>query len=110
MSFDEEHLDDHYECQREVAALQSRVNELEAALYKIAAYYPLPALTAAEALVVARTVLPQDDLLHPNPKCKECLGRGWIDKKTYNQFGELIHTIHIDCTACFPTSGETEHG
>src|SRR5271170_5899989 len=49
-----------------------------------------------------------DDLLYPNPKCTECLGRGWIDKKTYNQFGELIHTIHIDCPACFPTSGGTE--
>jgi hypothetical protein len=35
MSFDEEHLDEHYECQREVAERDARVRELEAALRKI---------------------------------------------------------------------------
>ena len=32
MSFDEEHLDEHYECQREVAERDARIHELEAAL------------------------------------------------------------------------------
>jgi hypothetical protein len=32
MSFDEEHLDEHYECQREVAERDARIRELEAAL------------------------------------------------------------------------------
>ena len=30
MSFDEEHLDDHYLCQREVAERDARIRELEA--------------------------------------------------------------------------------
>jgi len=32
MSFDEEHLDDHYLCQREVAERDQRIRELERAL------------------------------------------------------------------------------
>ncbi len=36
MSFDEEHLDDHYLCQREVEELHQRIRELEAALHEIA--------------------------------------------------------------------------
>jgi hypothetical protein len=36
MSFDEEHLDEHYECQREVAERDARIRELEAALHEIA--------------------------------------------------------------------------
>ena len=35
MSFDEEHLDEHYECQREVAERDARIHELEAALHEI---------------------------------------------------------------------------
>lgn len=38
-----------------------RIRELEAALRQIAAYYPLPALSAAEALTVARNALPQSE-------------------------------------------------
>lgn len=30
MSFDEEHLDEHYECEREVAERDQRIRELEA--------------------------------------------------------------------------------
>ncbi len=36
MSFDEEHLDDHYLCQREVEERDQRIRELEAALHEIA--------------------------------------------------------------------------
>ena len=36
MSFDEEHLEDHHECQREVADRDARIRELEAALHEIA--------------------------------------------------------------------------
>jgi hypothetical protein len=32
MSFDEEHLDEHYECQREVAERDARIRELEGQL------------------------------------------------------------------------------
>jgi hypothetical protein len=35
MSFDEEHLDEHYLCQREVAERDHRIRKLEAALHKI---------------------------------------------------------------------------
>jgi hypothetical protein len=35
MSFDEEHLDDHYLCQREVAERDQRIDELEAALREL---------------------------------------------------------------------------
>lgn len=38
----------------ELARCEVRIAELEAALRQIAAYYPLPALSAAEALTVAR--------------------------------------------------------
>jgi plasmid stabilization system protein ParE len=36
VSFDEEHLDEHYLCQREVAERDQRIRELEAALREIA--------------------------------------------------------------------------
>jgi uncharacterized protein (DUF3084 family) len=35
VSFDEEHLDDHYLCQREVEELHQRIRELEAAVTKL---------------------------------------------------------------------------
>jgi hypothetical protein len=66
MSFDEEHLDDHYLCQREVAERDQRIRELEAALKQIAEYqgYDVSALKDIAGAALEVTPTPDREAEH----------------------------------------------
>ena len=75
MSFDEEHLDDHYLCQREVAERDQRILVLERALDYVEALvnaygapYQIAALAAKDARIAELEKALRQKPLHVHPE------------------------------------------